>query len=904
MFCMVGERCPENKTLLRNTTDSDWSAGCFIMEQKKKVHTGLLSIFLGIILCLSMLPATVFAEVGAQTQNEEVGTLSEQNLIQTQDEGQTVAPSDSSDSSAAQQNESSSPSDSSAAQAQDEGVATKPTTSSDQNNPSSVTSGNSSEQDAVLEANSIVTAEGAVATVTLENGAPSSYATIEEAFTAANAAGKATITLLDNCTVTDTTSLQINTGSDITLDLAGHTLTGNGQTSVITVNTNSTFTLDGSGTITGGFADNGGGVYVAGTFTMNNGTIAGNTAEQGGGVYVASGRFIMQGGIISRNNAHDGGGVYASRSITLNRGSITENTATGNGGGVWSSPSFLYLAGISITKNHAAGIGGGIVTDDMMVAGTPQIVENTAGAAHIRENVAVAPLKRGLRPLITVTTWLSPGANIGITAYNSLNEDGTYELARPWPNAGASFAFVSDPDDNPADAIQYFFSDKEGYTIGLEGGLEGRSLALFPLQYTVTLHPQGGTFEDGTTEAKTITVTYGQSYGFRQIDDELPTVTKQDTHFAAWSLSESDAGQHLHIGKDSLVDISSDHDLYAHWQEKPLPEISFEFQEYIYDGTEHPFDFTIDKGPQDNGWKIYYFEHTGDFHERPTDESQFSTTPPINADDYCIVVVHEEVIGTDPDNSWAYFESELIHNGVKITPATITLTGDVSKMYDGSAEIPITADDITLPENSIYDRDKGKVELVVADDANLTLHSSDAGTTGVGKLKGVYLTGDAAKNYQIEYAVTGTITENTNEYTLTFETNGGSVLDPVTKRYGSVVDLTSYTPTKEGYSFTGWYADEALTGKIDSVTLTSDMTVYAGWTEEEPLAPGTDRGTDPAKGDANSSNNPSDNSDKGSTLPLTGSALQLGLLLLALCALAAALITPLVVKRKRKKLDF
>ena len=878
MFCMVGERCPENKTLLRNTTDSDWSAGCFIMEQKKKVHTGLLSIFLGIILCLSMLPAMVFAEVGIQAQNEEVGTLSEQNLVQTQDEGQTVAPSDLSDSSAAQ--------------AQDEGTATEPITSSDQSNSSSAAvPGSSSEQDAALEANPIVAAEGEVASVTPENGVPSSYTTIEDAFTAANAAGKATITLQDNCTVTATTSLQINAGSDITLDLNGYTLTGNGQTSVITVNTNGTFALNGSGTITGGNADNGGGVYVAGTFTMNDGTIARNTAEQGGGVYVASGSFTMQGGTISRNNARDGGGVYApSTSVILNRGSITENTATGNGGGVWSNTPrgthTLYLTGISITKNHAAGIGGGVVADSMMVAGAPQIVENTAGAANIRENVAVAPLERDSHARITVTTWLSPGANIGITVYNSLNEDGTYELARPWPNAGAFFAYVSDPDDDPADAIQYFFSDKEGYTISLEG----RSLALFPLQYTVTLHPQGGTFEDGTTGTKTITVTYGALYG------ELPTPTKQDTHFAAWSLSESDTGEHLHIGKDSLVDIGEDHHLYAHWQEKEVPEISFELQEYTYDGAEHPFEFTVDKGPQDNDWEIYYLEHTGDFHEKPTDRSEFSTTPPVDADDYCIVVVHKEVTGTNPDgsDSWSYFESEFIHNGVIIKPATITVSGEVSKSHDGTAHISVTENDLAITD-SILDRDKDKVELVVADDANLTLHSSDAGTTGIGELKGVYLTGDAAKNYTLEYAVTGTITENTNEYTLTFETNGGSVIDPVTKRYGSVVDLTSYTPTKEGYSFTGWYTDEALTDKIESITLIGDTTIYAGW-EENASGTGRSAGTD--SGDKTDDANAS---DKGSTLPLTGSALHLGLLLLALCALAAALVTPLVVKRKRKR---
>ena len=36
-------------------------------------------------------------------------------------------------------------------------------------------------------------------------------------------------------------------------------------------------------------------------------------------------------------------------------------------------------------------------------------------------------------------------------------------------------------------------------------------------------------------------------------------------------------------------------------------------------------------------------------------------------------------------------------------------------------------------------------------------------------------------------------------------------------------------PTREGYTFTGWYADKELTDRITSIKMTSDKTVYAGW---------------------------------------------------------------------------
>ncbi|MGN1127870.1 MAG: S-layer homology domain-containing protein [Candidatus Flemingiibacterium sp.] len=74
-------------------------------------------------------------------------------------------------------------------------------------------------------------------------------------------------------------------------------------------------------------------------------------------------------------------------------------------------------------------------------------------------------------------------------------------------------------------------------------------------------------------------------------------------------------------------------------------------------------------------------------------------------------------------------------------------------------------------------------------------------------------------------------------YTLNFETNGGSDISALIKSYGTTVDLTAYTPTRSGYSFTGWYADEALTEKITNVKLTDNTTIYAGWQEESTVEP-------------------------------------------------------------------
>ena len=68
-------------------------------------------------------------------------------------------------------------------------------------------------------------------------------------------------------------------------------------------------------------------------------------------------------------------------------------------------------------------------------------------------------------------------------------------------------------------------------------------------------------------------------------------------------------------------------------------------------------------------------------------------------------------------------------------------------------------------------------------------------------------------------------------YTLTFDTNGGSAIDKITKDSGTTIDLAAYKPTRAGYTFAGWFSDKALTKAVTSVKLTTNTTVYAKWTQ-------------------------------------------------------------------------
>lgn len=90
----------------------------------------------------------------------------------------------------------------------------------------------------------------------------------------------------------------------------------------------------------------------------------------------------------------------------------------------------------------------------------------------------------------------------------------------------------------------------------------------------------------------------------------------------------------------------------------------------------------------------------------------------------------------------------------------------------------------------------------------------------------IVLNSDVTLYAQWDDAGGGTVIER--YYTLHYESNGGTKYEDERYPEGHPVTLDK-VPLREGYTFTGWYADEALTEPINRIVMNSDKTVYAGW---------------------------------------------------------------------------
>lgn len=179
------------------------------------------------------------------------------------------------------------------------------------------------------------------------------------------------------------------------------------------------------------------------------------------------------------------------------------------------------------------------------------------------------------------------------------------------------------------------------------------------------------------------------------------------------------------------------------------------------------------------------------------------------------------------------FNGEVINNG------TITggvFTGTVINGEGGTIDEGVS---ITVLKFVVtFDNGGTKTTKTIAKDVKLT---APAAPTKEGyRFDGWYYDNNGGKaKWDFD---AGTVTramtltaEWVQTYTVTFETSGGSAVDPVTVDAGSTVTKPA-DPMKSGHNFGGWYKDSTLQTpwNFANDTVTADTTLYAKWTANPP----------------------------------------------------------------------
>ncbi|MCC8066521.1 MAG: InlB B-repeat-containing protein, partial [Clostridiales bacterium] len=151
----------------------------------------------------------------------------------------------------------------------------------------------------------------------------------------------------------------------------------------------------------------------------------------------------------------------------------------------------------------------------------------------------------------------------------------------------------------------------------------------------------------------------------------------------------------------------------------------------------------------------------------------------------------------------------------------------VSNVTSTSATVSIPTGSISLANVTINEEEYKPVGWTVSS-SNYTVLRTEA-TCEVGDNITTDISELASNKYVEVFAVYEKVI---TEYTVTFNSNGGSEVESQTVKEGETAKEPT-EPTLDGYTFAGWYSDAELTTAYDfSTSVSSDVTLYAKWEEE------------------------------------------------------------------------
>jgi uncharacterized repeat protein (TIGR02543 family) len=642
-----------------------------------------------------------------------------------------------------------------------------------------------------------------------------------------------------NITMEDGAIIRNNTNRNY--ELGGGILIGN----------SSTFTMNG-GEISGNTANGGGGVAIIGsTMVMNDGVISNNSTYRtsgqgsyGAGVYVADyanssggdtlftatpASFEMNGGKITGNKALDyGGGIvtFPQRSqkitININNGEVSGNKVTrGSGGAVaaFFGVTELNIKGGTLTENSAQNYGGGVFLYDatnVTISGgtlTGNSARRFGGGVYLNTDSAVTQTGGSIENNVAYTGGGVCGGTYTMTGgvikdnNNSLTEEVRLSTRGDGVFVGTAFNLGNDAEISTNNDVYLTAGDsipKEGRYINVISQYTGASTAK-PIQ----IHSEDHTVEN--TEIGTQLVRYTTDAGGKAA---AATADANGIFVPSWKMPEG-----LAIGQSKVAGKTD-------WMTY-VPAVKIQYQ---WVSTDNPNDVTPPANDYIRTGRAYTAKAQQNSHQGYTFDGWYT-------DEQC---KHPFVDGTVLNTDTVLYGLWKAERGnLSVAKTVAGNNGDTSKAFNftvtlGDTGINGTFGDMNFANGvATFVLKHGESKTAVDLPAGITYTVTEAEADKDGyTTTSVNASGSIIKNDTA--AVTFTNTRNSSSshhstrYTLHYESNGGTAYKD--ERYSSGTKVTlDKTPTRESYTFTGWYADKALTQKITSVTMNSDKTVYAGW---------------------------------------------------------------------------
>jgi uncharacterized repeat protein (TIGR02543 family) len=472
-----------------------------------------------------------------------------------------------------------------------------------------------------------------------------------------------------------------------------------------------------------------------------------------------------------------------------------------------------------------------------------------------------------------------------ITAPFTMTEDKTiyagvvltlvYDPLYQWIGVGTPDVTIVMPIGTTVDMTTLIIPGHEGDDPVLwttEAGMAGTAITEpFVMNENKTIYAgttiSGGGGDSGTTGTTTIWLSYNSNGGsyirarsFTEptdvdFEDKNYIPTREGYTFTGWYKSEDDDSSVL-VRMNGTVTVSTDMNVIAGWVKDEVT-LTLVYDEYWHRGHQYGW------GDIEDETKEYSGGTTVDVSTLSENVSQWYATytnkyvlaDPITGslvlnDDTTIYAGYKLTMVYDQDdnskNTEEYYPSGKSFR-IDVNSPWVSYVwyydADFTKSLDKTFVMPAANTTVYAGHSltRVYDQnDDSKNEIQVykiGDIVDLTnsnyIWYSDAECTE----PITSVTMDANKTIYAGATLGGDVTT----FHLTYVSNGGAEFEHKVREFTKTTEVDfedpEYIPTREGYVFTGWYADEATqTEPLKTLEVSEDMTVYAGWKETAETA--------------------------------------------------------------------